>query len=289
MTVTIGALLHEVQTQLADAGIDNPRLDARVLLGAVIEGGEAAVFGYPEREVEGGALRRVREMAKHRAAREPMSQVLGEKEFWSLMFEVTGDTLTPRPDTETMIEAVLAWAGKRAAPSLRILDMGTGSGCIVLSLLHALPNATGLGVDCSGEALAVAKRNADRLSLGDRVQFQTGNWADGIETRFDAVVANPPYIPSGDIAMLDPEVARFEPLVALDGGLDGLDPYRVIAQSIRGVLAPGGAVFLEMGIGQENDVAEMLRTAGLEDIAIHADLSGLDRCVVGHNPIREPF
>lgn len=284
MTIAIGELLYEVQTQLAEAGIENPRLDARVLLGNIVDGGEATVFGYPEREVPAVQVRKIRALAARRAAREPMSQVLGEKEFWSLGFEVTGDTLTPRPDTETLIEAMLAWAGRRNGRPLRILDLGTGSGCILLTLLHAIPDAQGLGVDCSAAALGVARRNADRLGLSGRARFQQGNWTDGIDERFDLVVANPPYIPTGDIGGLDPEVARFEPLVALDGGLDGLVAYRRIAQSVGDVLAPDGAVFLEVGAGQAPEVARLLGDAGLADVSVRADLSGLDRCVCGFQP-----
>lgn len=287
MTVTIGDLLHEVRSLLAGAGVDSSRLDARVIVASVLDGGEAAVFGYPERDVSDADAHAVRALAQRRANREPMSQVLGRREFWSLDFEVTGDTLTPRPDTETLIEDVLAWAGRRQAGDtrpLRILDLGTGSGCILLSLLHALDGATGLGVDCSDDALKVAMRNAERLGLAGRAAFRKGNWMDGVDERFDLVVSNPPYIPTGDIGALDPEVARFEPLVALDGGLDGLAAYRTIAAGVRGVLAPGGAVFLEVGAGQARRVARLLADAGLAEVSVRADLASLDRCVSGFEP-----
>lgn len=282
---TVGELYREACEILSRAGIDSPRLDARVLLGAVIDGGEQAVFGYPERPVAPADARRARDLVAKRAARLPLSQVLGRKEFWSLDFEVTGDTLTPRPDTETLIGAVLAWISERDLAAPRIVDLGTGSGCILLTLLHALPGARGLGVDCSAAALAVAGRNAARLGLAERADFTKGDWCAGLDGPFDVAVSNPPYIPTGDIGGLDPEVARYEPLVALDGGLDGLAAYRVLARSVRSVLAPGGLFALEVGAGQALAVCRLLGEAGFDEVSTHADLSGLDRCVLGTAPV----
>lgn len=276
---TLGELLKEARDTLAAAGIDTARLDARVLLGAVVEGGEAAVFGYPEREIPAVDVRRVRDLIAKRAARQPLSQVLGHKEFWSLDFEVTEDTLTPRPDTETLIEMVLDAVAANCCAPLRVLDLGTGSGCILLTVLNNLPNATGLGVDKGAGALAVARRNAQHLGLAGRAAFQAGDWAAGIDEAFDLVVSNPPYIPRADIGGLDPEVARFEPILALDGGLDGLDAYRVIAGDALALLKPGGQLFLEVGAGQADAVADLVRAGGLIDVAIRADLGRLDRCV----------
>lgn len=282
--LTVGELYREACETLSGAGINNPRLDARILLGAVVDGGEAAVFGYPERPVASADVRRARDLVAKRASRLPLSQVLGRKEFWSLDFEVTGDTLTPRPDTETLIDAVLAWIAERKLTAPRILDLGTGSGCILLTLLHALPGARGVGIDCSTAALAIAKRNAVRLAMSGRADFVKGDWCAGAAGPFDVVVSNPPYIPTGDIGGLDPEVARYEPLVALDGGLDGLDAYRTLARSVQAVLAPGGLFALEVGAGQAAAVVRMFGDAGFDGVSTYADLSGLDRCVLGTAP-----
>lgn len=278
---TLGEIYKEACETLSAAGIDNARLDARVLLGAVIDGGEAAIFGYPEREVSVSDARRIRDLVSQRATRVPLSQVLGHKEFWSLDFEVTADTLTPRPDTETLIEAVVDAVGKRRDEALRILDLGTGSGCILLTLLHALPKASGLGIDRSEEALRVARRNAKKMGLEERAVFIEGDWVKGVSEKFDFIVSNPPYIPSGDIGGLAPEVARFEPILALDGGLDGLEAYRIIAAAARERLLPDGEIFLEVGAGQAQRVAEMLKEGGLEEVDVFVDLAGLDRCVSG--------
>jgi len=207
-----------------------------------------------------------------------MSSILGRREFWSLDFVVTPDTLAPRPDSETLIEAVLAALPDRSAP-LSLVDFGTGTGCLLLTLLSELPNAEGIGIDISRPALAIAGGNAKRLGLADRCRFLCSDWSAALEGRFDLIISNPPYIPSGDIAGLEPEVARFEPLSALDGGADGLDAYRALAAQIPPLLKPGGIGAFEVGAGQAPQVAALLAEAGLTPRGIHRDLGGIERVV----------
>jgi release factor glutamine methyltransferase len=236
-------------------------------------------MAFPERIVESQACARLQELVARRATREPMAQILGRREFWSLTFRVTPDTLDPRPDSETLVHAVLDQVPDRSA-SLRLVDFGTGTGCLLLSLLHELPHATGLGVDLSEAALAVAEENAKSLGLGARASFQLGNWDAGIAPAFDIVLSNPPYIPSGDIAALQPEVASFEPRQALDGGADGLDAYRRLAPAAARLLPSGGLAAFEAGFGQAESVTAIGQAAGLRHVATARDLGAVQRCVL---------
>lgn len=276
--LTVAQVLHQAAGQLMAAGIETSRLDARLLLGEVLGLEPQAVFSRPQLEPSAAELERFGALLTRRLAREPMSHLLGRRGFWTLEFKVTADTLDPRPDTETLIEAVLGSLTERGRPR-RILDLGTGTGCILLTLLTELGFATGLGVDKSPAALEVARDNAQSLGLAGRAAFQLGDWGAGLEERFDIIVSNPPYIPDGDIDGLEPEVAVFEPRLALAGGPDGLDCYRVLAPQMAGLLAPGGVVALEVGMGQAGDVAAILAAAGLPRTAARRDLGGVERCV----------
>lgn len=213
-----------------------------------------------------------------------MAYILGEREFWGLNFEVSPAVLIPRPDSETLIEAALSLLPDRTRP-LRILDLGVGSGCLLLSLLHELRRAHGVGMDASAEALAVARANAARLELGDRVDLVAGDWQQpGWEDRlggpFDLLVSNPPYIEKDAIDRLMPEVARFEPRLALDGGPDGLAAYRIIARAAPKLITAGGWVLVEVGRSQAIDVMGLFSAAGLVCQAPWRDLGGVDRIVV---------
>ena len=252
--------LAEAAKQLAAAGIDEAEREARLLQRY-----------FPDAAAFDAALAR-------RAAREPMSYILGVREFWSLEFAVTRACLDPRPDSETLVEAVLEALPDRAR-GVRILDLGTGSGCLLLALLSELPNATGMGIDASAQALGVALGNAHRLGLGPRAQFAQRDWTQGLEGRYDVIVANPPYIPTAEIDRLEPEVARYEPRAALDGGADGLAAYRAIVPALGRHLAEGGIAALEVGAGQAGLVGEMARSAGF-DVAIRRDLAGRERCLI---------
>ncbi|MEM7124472.1 MAG: peptide chain release factor N(5)-glutamine methyltransferase, partial [Pseudomonadota bacterium] len=214
-----------------------------------------------------------------REAREPVSQIVGTREFWSLNFCVSRAVLSPRPESETLIESVLDHVADRSAP-MRLLDLGSGTGCLLLALLHELPASTGLGVDASDDALALARNNAARLSLGDRAAFQSGDWADGMTGPFDVVVSNPPYIETATLADLEPEVATWEPCGALDGGADGLDAYRRIVAQLKPILADEGIAVLEHGPGQADAIATLANQGGLSVVERRPDLEGRERCVI---------
>ncbi len=277
--LTVAQILHRAAERLAAAGIDTARLDARLLLGEVLSLEPRAVFSRPQWEPSAAERERFDALLQRRLAREPMSHLLGRRGFWTLELKVTADTLDPRPDTETVIEAVLDGLPERERPR-RILDLGTGTGCILLALLAELGGATGLGIDKSPAALAVARANADSLGLAERAAFHLGDWGAGLEERFQVIVSNPPYIPDGDIDGLEPEVALFEPRLALAGGPDGLDCYRALAPQIARLLAPGGVAVLEVGMGQAGAVAGLLAAAGLTLGGVRRDLGGVERCVV---------
>jgi release factor glutamine methyltransferase len=277
--VTIGALLGAAAARLAAAGIDGAVREARLLLQAAAGIPIATQIAFPERTLPADAAARFEQLLARRARREPMAQILGQREFWSLAFRVTADTLDPRPDSETLVQAVLDQVPDRAT-ALRLVDFGTGTGCLLLSLLHELPNATGVGVDVSTAALAVAMENADVLGLAQRATFHRGDWDDGLDPGFDIVLANPPYIPSGDIPGLQLEVASFEPRLALDGGSDGLDAYRRIGPAAMRLLAPGGLAALEIGLEQADSVRKIMTAAGLRHIATARDLAAVERCVL---------
>jgi release factor glutamine methyltransferase len=274
---SIGACLEKGATRLTDAGIPDARREARLILAYALGIEPAMILGYPERPVEDAS--RFEDLIARRARREPLSHLTGRREFWSLEFEVTAATLDPRADSETLVEAALAALPDHQAP-LSIADFGTGTGCLLLALLSDLPNATGLGVDIGEETLAVARRNAVRLGLAERALFAIGDWCDSLAGPFDLIVSNPPYIPAGEIEGLQPEVAKFEPRRALDGGADGLDAYRRLGPDISRLLRPGGVAVLEFGLGQGDAVARLMAAEGLIGQGFSADLAGHDRCVI---------
>lgn len=262
--------------RLGEAGIEDARREARLILAHALGVEPVTILGYPERIVEDAAGYEA--LIARRAAREPLSHLTGRREFWSLEFEVTRDTLDPRPDSETLVEAALAAIPDRDA-ALSILDFGTGTGCLLLALLSELPNAQGVGIDISEKTLTVARRNAARLGLADRTLFAIGNWGESLAGPFDLIVSNPPYIPSGEIAGLQAEVARHEPRPALDGGADGLEAYRRVGADLARLLAPGAVSVLEFGLGQGPAVAQLMSAEGLMIQGFDRDLAGHDRCV----------
>ena len=272
-------LATEVAAGLAAAGIENARPEAWLLLAAATGRERAALMaGVPETL---NAVQRARldELVRRRRAREPLAYILGEKEFWSLRFEVAPAVLIPRPETETVVEAVLAQVCDRDQP-FRLLDLGTGSGCLLLALLSELPRATGLGVDDSAAALAIARRNAERLGLAARAEFRPGRWGAGLRERFDVIVSNPPYVAELDWEALQPEIRQFEPRAALVAGADGLAAYRALAPDCARLLAPGGVCALEIGLNQGDAVAALLAAQGLGVVERRRDLAGIERCLV---------
>lgn len=281
--LTAGPAAAAIAARLAAAGVDSARLDARLLVAEVLGVDPLKVSTYPETPLSPVQAARLEALAVRRAAREPMSHILGRRGFWTLTLKVTADTLDPRADTETVVEAVLDALPDRARP-YRLLDFGTGTGAILLALLSEFPNATGLGVDISAAALAVARENAETNGLSRRVEFALGQWGRGLDGCFDAIVSNPPYIPELEIAALEPEVARFEPRLALAGGVDGLDCYRALAPDLGRLLAPGGIAAVEVGAGQAEAVADLLGRVGLAVTGTRHDLGGVARCVTARKP-----
>lgn len=276
-TGTVGATLCALATRLKKAGIDSSRLDARLLVAHATGATAEQLVAFPERSLSDAESRRLAAAAARREAREPLAQIVGHREFWSLDFIVTRDTLTPRPDSETIVAAALALSGGRDR-AMDILDFGTGTGCLLLALLHELPQARGVGVDCSAAALAVARRNAAALGLIERAQFVQGVWGAALSGAFDVIVANPPYIAESELATLAPELG-FEPCGALSGGPDGLVAYRALAPDVYRLLAQDGVAILEVGIGQADAVESILRASGLETGPRQRDLAGIERGV----------
>ncbi|HEV3178792.1 MAG TPA: peptide chain release factor N(5)-glutamine methyltransferase [Stellaceae bacterium] len=276
---SVRTALSNATARLGTAGISDARREARLLVAAALGWEVARVLGFPELEMTTAANQRLETLLVRRSAREPVSRILGYREFWSLRFALSADTLDPRADSETLIEASLAALDDRER-AYRVLDFGTGTGCLLLALLAELPHAVGIGTDCSQGALETARQNAAALDLGDRARFVRGNWGDGLSGQWDVVLANPPYVASRELDGLMPEVARYEPRLALDGGADGLTAYRALAPEIARLLAPAGIAAIEVGAGQAPAVAATMAGAGLVLRAIRHDLSGVDRCLV---------
>ncbi|MCC5995160.1 MAG: peptide chain release factor N(5)-glutamine methyltransferase [Oceanicaulis sp.] len=273
-------VLRSGAARLRAAGLgDEAQGDARRLLEAAGGLAPSALMARLSEAADGASSARFEAMIARRAAREPLSHITGSAGFWTLDLIVTPDVLTPRPDTETVVEAALAAAPDRDAP-LEILDIATGSGAIALALLSELPNARAAATDLSAPALAVARGNAAANGLADRIRFIETNWADGVAGPFDIIVSNPPYIASAVIGALEPEVRDHEPRLALDGGPDGLAPYPHLFAEARRLLKPGGTGVFEIGYDQGEAVLALARAAGARRAGLRQDLAGRDRAAV---------
>ncbi len=274
---TYGKCLTWGADVLRSAKVDEPRREARLLLSHASGRPVEWITSHPEADFTAGP--KYQRFIERRWLREPMSHILGNREFRSLCFEVTADVLDPRPDSEVLVEAALALRPVTGEP-FNVLDLGTGTGCLLLSVLNERRAASGTGVDLSEAALAVARRNARELGLAERAQFRRGDWSNGLGGTFDLVLSNPPYIPSAEIDQLEPEVACYEPRLALDGGTDGFDAYRAIARRTPHLLANKGALIVEFGAGQAEAVCAIFAQHGITEARTECDLAGRPRCLI---------
>jgi release factor glutamine methyltransferase len=269
-------ILGAASKRLAEAGIASPRREARILLARILGISSNSLLTSPPR-VNAADLLRYEGFVERRISREPLAYIIGEREFWSLPFKVGPGVLIPRPETETLIEQLRVSFPDPNTP-LSILDLGTGSGCLLAAALNEYPRAQGVGVDASSRALKYAAENLGAHGLAKRGRLEEGDFSR-IVGRFDAILSNPPYIPSADIAGLEPDVRDFEPKAALDGGPDGLDAYRQLAGLLPSLLAKGGLAFVEIGVGQDETVPALMVAAGLENRGVAPDLADIPRCV----------
>jgi release factor glutamine methyltransferase len=277
---TFASARRALSAQLKAAGLDEAELDARVLLGAAVGLDLTGLIAQASRPLSAAAATRLHRYAQRRLAREPVARIIGTKEFWGLPFQLSEATLVPRPDTETVVEMALEIAREMSRPAPRIADIGTGSGAILLALLHDIPGAIGVGTDVSLSALDTAKRNAAALGLAGRCAFVACYYAAALSAPFDLIVSNPPYIPTADIAGLSVEVRDYDPRLALDGGNDGYDAYRALIPQAARLLAPGGALIVEAGQGQAGFIETLMKAAALSvDRPPRADLAGIPRAV----------
>jgi release factor glutamine methyltransferase len=280
-----GASVSEATQLLANsfklAGLDDAQVDARLLIGLALHLDRSQLIVQSDRILEAREISVISALAARRLKHEPVSRIRGQKEFWGLSLQVTPDVLVPRPETETIVEAALDFVvrGGLRMERLRILDIGTGSGALLLALLHELQNAIGTGTDVCAAALNAARANAAQCGLESRCNFVVCDIATGVQGPFDIVVSNPPYIAHDEIASLAPEVRNYDPKVALDGGDDGLTGYNAIASEARRLLAPGGRLFVELGAGQETAVRSLFTNAGLTVGAARKDLAGIPRVI----------
>jgi len=268
------------------AHIEAPEADARLLIGHALHLSRAQLTAQAYRLLEAREVNMISALAARRLRHEPVARILGRKEFWSLELQVTPAVLVPRPETETLIESALDAVTARGLrlEKLRVLDIGTGSGALLLAALKELPNAIGTGTDVNADALEVARANAARLQLAARSTFVACDIAIGVAGPFDLILSNPPYIASGDIASLMPEVRDYDPRPALDGGSDGLDFYRRIAADALPLMAPGGRLIVELGVGQEAAVSALFTKAGLAVDRARKDLAGIPRSLAAAAP-----
>ena len=265
---------------LKSAGIDSSDSDVKIISSVALDCSvselvlsESVVMSFRQQQV-------FYELIKRRCLREPVSRIIGEREFWGASFIISDATLDPRPDSETLVSAALSCLSSGGVDTPNILDLGTGSGCLLISLLSELKNASGVGVDLSFEAAAVAGINAERLGVKERSSFVVSNWLTAMgDNTFDIVVSNPPYVCKLELPNLEPEVCCFDPLLSLDGGKGGLEAYREILPQIRRVIKPEGMVVVEIGYNQEETVSSLFMSAGARDLKVYCDLGGNSRCI----------
>lgn len=270
--------INQFSKQLAAAGVDHPGLEIRLLLAKILNCTTAFLLTYPEYIIPPLALESLQKLVKRRSKREPLAYILEHKEFWGLPFKVSPATLIPRPDSETLVGAALSYAKTLSTP-IHILDLGTGSGCLLLALLWELPSAVGIGIDQSAEAIKIAQENAHRLGLTERAKFIQDNWKTTLDGTYSFIISNPPYIKHLDIAGLMPEVSQFEPYAALDGGEDGLECYRQIFPQAARLLPNNGHLFMEIGDNQQQEVVAIAHGFHFSLCGAYLDLTRKIRCL----------
>lgn len=280
---TARQLLEEAVIKLRDAGVETPILDAEVMLAHVLDRSRTELLTHPELQPSPEALAQFQQFVARRSLREPLSYITGEREFYGLTFEVTPAVLIPRQETEILVEAALSVLRQSESPM--VADIGLGSGCVAIAVAVSLSGALVYGSESSTEALEVARRNAERLGVTDRVRLLQGDLLSPlVGMRFDMILSNPPYIPSGELECLQPEVSRYEPRAALDGGPDGLDVHRRLAAESRAYLEPGGSIAVEVGVGQSRIVEALLQENGFANVRFVEDYAGIERVVIGERP-----
>lgn len=283
----IDAARRDVAARLKSAGLDSPELDARLLIGAALNLDHTGLSVQASRRIVHDEAAAIEKYVLRRIAREPVARILGRKEFWGLDLQISSATLVPRPDTETVVIAALEFlrSQNKLSSDIHIADIGAGSGAILLALLSECPQARGVGTDISADALTIANINARDLGLAERTAFVQSDYAAALSGPFDLIVSNPPYVPSDDVDKLEIDVRDYDPHLALDGGRDGLDAYRVIAPQAARLLLPGSALIVEVGYDQAADVSRIMGTTGLNVQAPpRTDLGGIHRVVTGQKP-----
>jgi release factor glutamine methyltransferase len=274
-----GPVVALVRERLRSGAIAEPDADARLLVEHVLGTSLLSIIAEPSVPVSKAEADALNDALAARLAGRPVARIIGHRDFWGLRFALSEATLEPRPDSETVVELALDLIGARRRQPLAVLDLGTGSGCLLLALLHELPMARGVGRDLSGDALVTAKENAKAAGVGIRCDFEQGSWGAGLTGLFDLIVSNPPYIPKDHLGDLAREVIGHDPVLALDGGADGLDAYRALMPALARLLAPDGVAVLEIGAGQRDDVLSLAQGAGLACTDERRDLGGHVRAV----------
>lgn len=284
LAVSVAGARRALAAAFREAGLDTPELDARLLVGHALGLGHAALTAQCDRTIRREQAERIRTFAARRIGREPVARIVGTKEFWSLPFVITPAVLVPRPETETLVEAALGVVDAKPGQRLRIADLGTGSGALLLALLHELRGADGVGTDVSPAALDLARENCERLGLARRAAFVACDFGAALGGGFDLVVSNPPYVAEREWPRLAPEVRNYDPKLALDGGVDGLAGYRRIAADARRLTARGAHIIVELGAGMADPVAAVFAAAGLVIRAARPDLNGVPRALILRRP-----
>jgi len=276
---TITAAMKYATSKLSAAGIQEPRLDSKILLCHAAKIEQLIILSNPERLLSPETIKLFDELIQRRALREPVSHLVGQREFWSLPFKVSPDVLDPRPESEILVQAAID-SIENKEKVISALDVGTGSGCLIISLLRELPLASGVGVDISEPALCIARSNAEHNLVSDRIKFIRSSWGEGLSERFDIIISNPPYIPIKEKHLLEPEVSHYEPGLALFGGYDGLASYRQLCFSLLKLLKPNGVVIIECGKGQAQSVIQIFNDSSFIHLKTLLDLNDVERCCI---------